>query len=102
MDFSRNQALRVFNVLEIRLSGKHGADEKPREYLIGSGAGRYSIADMGTWSWVKGWRFSGFSEEEMSKFPCLLEWVDRIGQRPAVKRAVGEKYFMPNGGLPDF
>lgn len=102
MEFSRNQALRVFDVLEIRLSGRHSTDGRSREYLVGSGAGKYSIADMGVWSWVKGWKFSGFSAEEMSKFPCLLEWINRISQRPAVKRAVGEKYDMPDGILPDF
>jgi glutathione S-transferase len=102
MEFSRNQALRVFNVLEIRLSNQYSVEQKPRDYLVGAGVGKYSIADMGVWPWVKGWKFSGFSDKEMSKFPCLLEWIDRVGQRPAVKRAVGEKYNMPDGELPPF
>jgi glutathione S-transferase len=102
MESSRYQALRVFGVLEIHLSNKYGVEDKPREYLVGAGAGKYSIADMGAWPWVKGWKFSGFSEQEMSKFPCLLEWIDRIGKRPAIKRAIGEKYDMPDGKLPPF
>jgi len=102
MEFSRNQGLRVFNVLEIRLSGQHSEDQKNRDYLIGAGLGKYSIADMSVWPWVKGWRFSGFTKEEMSGFPCVLRWIDRIGERPAAKRAVGEKYDMPNVKLPAF
>ena len=59
----RNETLRVFGVLEIRLSGKY--DGKPRDYLAGSGKGKYSIADIGTWTWVELWERSGFTQEEM-------------------------------------
>jgi len=85
-----NETLRVFGVLEIRLSGKYTGE--PREYLAGKGKGKYSVADIGTWPWVKGWEFSGFEKHEMEKFPHLLKWIDRIAARPAVKRGTGEKY----------
>jgi len=89
-------------VLELRLSGQqYKVDQEPRDYLVGAGVGKYSIADMGVWTWVKGWRFSGFSEEEMSKFPCLLKWLDRITERPAAKKAVGEKYQIVDAKLPE-
>jgi glutathione S-transferase len=80
----------VYGVLEIHLSGKYTGS--PREYLAGSDAGKYSVADIGTWPWVKGWRHSGFTDEEMAPFPHLLKWIDRIAQRPAVQRGIGDAY----------
>ena len=78
-------------MLEIRLSGVYSGGE-PREYLVGPGKGRYSIADIKAWAWIKGWRRSGFTEDETSPFPNLLAWIDRIAARPAVQRGIGEKY----------
>jgi len=73
------------------LSGKYTGE--PREYLAGKGAGKYSIADIGTWTWVKGYAFAGaFSDEEMQEFPHLLNWIDRIAARPAVQRGTGDNY----------
>jgi len=86
----RNETLRVFGVLEIQLSGKYTGE--PREYLAGKGKGKYSVADMGTWPWVKVWEKTGFTKEEMSEFPQLLKWIDRIAARPAVQRGIGETY----------
>ncbi|KAL8957092.1 MAG: hypothetical protein Q9193_005544 [Seirophora villosa] len=86
----RTETLRNFNVLEIRLSGKYTG--QPRDYLAGAGKGKYSVADMGTWPWVKGWKFAGFSEDDMKPFPHLMAWIDRIAGREAVQRALGEKY----------
>jgi len=86
----RNETLRVYGVLEIHLSGKYTG--KPREYLAGNGKGKYSVADIGTWPWVKGWQNSGFTEEEVKEFPHLLEWVERIKARPAVQRGIGDAY----------
>ena len=86
----RNETLRVYGVLEIRLSGKYTGE--PRDYLAGFGKGKYSIADMKTWPWVKGWERSGFTKQEMEQFPHLLKWIDRIAQRPAVQRGIGAKY----------
>ena len=86
----RKETYRVFGVLEIRLSGKYTGE--PREYLAGKGKGKYSIADIGTWAWVKNYASSGYTEEEMKALPHLVKWVDRIAERPAVKRGVGDKY----------
>ncbi|KAI4137481.1 MAG: hypothetical protein LQ341_005127 [Variospora aurantia] len=86
----RTETLRNFNVLEIRLSGKYTGE--PSEYLAGKGRGKYSVADMSAWPWVKAWKFSGFREEDMEAFPHLMKWVDRIAEREAVQRALGEKY----------
>jgi glutathione S-transferase len=86
----RKETARVFGVLEIRLSGKYTGE--PREYLAGKGKGKYSVADIGTWAWVKNYSNSGYTEEEMKAFPHMVKWVDRIAERPAVKRGIGEKY----------
>jgi glutathione S-transferase len=77
-------------VLEIQLSGRYTG--VVRDYLAGGGRGQYSVADMGTWPWVKNWRASGFTDEEMKDFPHLLIWINRVATRPAVQRAIGEKY----------
>jgi glutathione S-transferase len=84
-----NESLRVFGVLEIRLSGKYTGEQ--RDYLAGNGKGRYSIADIGTWPWVKG-HGRNWSAEEMSAFPNVLKWIDRIAEREAVKTGSGPKY----------
>lgn len=86
----KNETLRVYGVLEIRLSGKYTGE--PREYLAGKGKGKYSVADIKTWPWVKGWERTGFTQEEMKPFPHLLKWIDRIAERPAVQKGIGEKY----------
>src|ERR1700744_2522171 len=85
----KNETLRVFGVLEIHLSGKYTGE--PRDYLAGKGKGKYSIADIGTWPWVKGWK-NNFTEEDMKEFPHLLQWIDRIAEREAVKIGISPKY----------
>ncbi|KAI4174441.1 MAG: hypothetical protein LQ346_008236, partial [Caloplaca aetnensis] len=96
----RTETLRHFSVLELHLSGHHHHHHTnspspplpPRHYLAGANQGKYSVADMAAWPWVKGWAFAGFSAEEMQQFPNLMAWVARIAARPAVMRALGEKY----------
>lgn len=80
----------MYGVLEIHLSGKYTGE--PRDYLAGKGKGKYSVADIGTWPWVQGYGYSGFTEEEINQFPHLLKWIARIAERPAVKRGSGEAY----------
>ncbi|KIV97368.1 hypothetical protein, variant [Exophiala mesophila] len=87
----KNETLRVYGVLEIQLSGIYTGGT-PRDYLAGAGKGKYSIADIKAWTWVKNWAKSGFTEEEVKPFPHLLKWIDRIAERPAVQRGIGEKY----------
>ncbi|RDW68172.1 glutathione S-transferas-like protein [Coleophoma cylindrospora] len=86
----RKETYRVLGVLEIQLSGKYTG--QPKDFLAGSGKGKYTVADIGTWAWVKNWRFSGYTEEEMKEFPHLLKWIDRVADRPAVQRGIGQKY----------
>ena len=73
MDRYRNETLRLYGVIDRRL-----ADE---EYL----AGRYSIADMATWPWV---RVRWLHKIDLAEFPNVARWYEAIGQRPAVQRGV--------------
>ncbi|KAH7082049.1 glutathione S-transferas-like protein [Paraphoma chrysanthemicola] len=90
IDRFRKETYRVFDVLELRLAGRFTG--KARDFLVGTGKGKYSVSDIGAWAWVKGWKRSGFTIEEMQNFPHVLRWIDRIAERPAVKRGIGEKY----------
>ena len=67
----QREVLRLFRVLEQRLADN--------EYL----AGDYSIADMATWAWIRGYSWSGVSIDGL---PNLERWLDVIAARPAVQR----------------
>lgn len=68
-----NEVARLYGVLDRRLEG--------REYVCD----RYSIADMALWPWVRLW---SRQEQDIGNFPNVSAWLDRIGERPAVKRAI--------------
>lgn len=85
----KNLAVRILDVLEIHLSGKY--TNEPRDYLAGDGKGKYSIADMGTWPWVKELKGEAW-REEFDLSPHLSKYIDRIAQRPAVQRGIGKEY----------
>lgn len=67
----QREVLRLFAVLEKRLGEV--------DYL----AGDYSIADMATWAWVRGYAWSGVT---LDGLPRLQRYIDRIAARPAVQR----------------
>ncbi|KAF8321031.1 glutathione S-transferase [Cantharellus anzutake] len=69
---------RLYSVLEARLTQGEG-----RDYLVGSGKGKYSIADINVWPWVKGWAWSGI--DNLDDFPNLAKWLDRIANSPGVQ-----------------
>lgn len=75
-DRYRNEVGRLYGVLDKRLAD--------RDYV----AGDYSIADMAIWPWAKGWEGQ---EQDISRFPHMAAWLDRVGSRPAVEagRALG-------------
>ncbi|CAD6439199.1 ad6ef050-bfee-494f-9b28-b81c04c1395a [Sclerotinia trifoliorum] len=86
----KTETLRAYQVLEQHLSGNY--KNIPRDFLAGKGKGKYSFADIGTWTWVRAWRYAGFIEVEMEAFPCLLGWIERIAEREAVKRGISGFY----------
>lgn len=81
-----NEVNRLLGVMERRLDG--------REFL----AGDYSIADIATYPWVK---LAHGYQQDMSNFPCVQAWLDRIAARPAVQRgmAVGKELRRPPPAL---
>ena len=68
---------RLYGVMNTRLA--------TRDYL----AGRYSIADIASWTWSRNWKRQG---QNLDDFPHLKAWHERIAARPAVQRGrvVGE------------
>ena len=74
MDRYRNEANRLYNVLDRRLGDN--------EYLSG---GEYSIADMAVWPWTRRPERQGVDRDD---YPNFKRWFDAIEQRPAVQRGV--------------
>lgn len=64
---------RLFGVMNKRL--------ETHEYL----AGPYSIADMASVGWVRGWKRMG---QEIADFPHLQRWLEALLARPAVARGL--------------
>lgn len=56
-----------------------------RDYLVGPGRGKYSIADIANFTWVNVAYFSGV---ELKKFPNLWSWCDRINAREGVRKGL--------------
>lgn len=77
----KREAQRHYEVLDTHLAD--------RTYLVGDD---FSIADIAAWGWVdKAGVVIG--DAELSNFPNLKRWFDRINSRPAVARAraIGEE-----------
>src|SRR5581483_2507606 len=68
-----NEVNRLLGVLERRLDG--------RAFI----AGDYSIADMASYPWVN---LSSMLGQELGVFPNVAAWLERMQQRPAVKRGM--------------
>ncbi|EXM23111.1 hypothetical protein V3481_010269 [Fusarium oxysporum f. sp. vasinfectum] len=73
---------RLFGVLDKRLSD--------RDYIVGPGKGRYSIADIALIGWTD--RLPG-TTISYDQFPNVKAWLARILERPAVKRGL----LLPSG-----
>jgi GST-like protein len=69
-----NEAHRIFGVMNLGLFNK--------TYLA---AGEYTIADMICYPWASGWATRDIDIEE---FPNVKRWLEEIGARPAVKKAM--------------
>lgn len=82
-----NGTLHVYGVLKIRFSGKYTSES--REFLARPSTSTCSFVDVGTWPWVKRWKFS-FTEEHMAGLPHLLKWINRIAERLAVELGISE------------
>ncbi len=67
----RNETGRLYGVLDTRLAD--------RDFV----AGPYSIADMAIWPWASLWEGQ---EQDITKFPNMAAWLQRLEDRPAVAR----------------
>jgi GST-like protein len=65
----QNECRRLYEVLNTRLADN--------EYL----AGDYSIADMATWPWISGHKWSGLTIDDLEH---LKRWFEQIAKRKAV------------------
>lgn len=70
----KGEVERLFGVMDGRLA------DAP--YLAGSD---YSIADMATWPWVRGYPMAGV---DLADFSHLRRWFDDIEARPAVRKVI--------------
>ncbi|TGO69753.1 hypothetical protein BOTNAR_0007g00340 [Botryotinia narcissicola] len=68
-----------------RLYGVLDAHLADREYIVGPGKGKYSIADIANFSWVNVAYFAGV---DLAKFVNLESWWKRISEREAVKKGI--------------
>ncbi|KAL1591340.1 hypothetical protein SLS60_012084 [Paraconiothyrium brasiliense] len=78
IDRYQNETRRLYAVLETRLAS--------RDYLVGKGAGKFSIADISTFTWV---RWAPWAGIELEGFPRLKAWAERIEAREGVKKGLG-------------
>jgi glutathione S-transferase len=66
---------RLYGILDARL--------KDRDYVVGPGRGKYSIADIALLGWVNAIRGTTIS---IDQFPAVKAWLTRCWERPAVQR----------------
>ena len=78
----QRETMRLFRVLDGRL--------QQSEYL----AGDYSIADIATFCWVRGYAWSGVTIDGLDH---VERWLDAIDARPAVQRGLKKPLFIPAG-----
>jgi GST-like protein len=69
-----NEVHRIYGVLNLGLF--------ERQWLA---AGQYTIADMICYPWAASWQQRGI---DLGEFPNVKSWLDELGARPAVKKAM--------------
>ena len=79
MERFNNEALRLAGVLDRQLG------DNP--WVCGD---TYTIADIALYPWIRGWKWS---KVNLTRYPRVMRWVDRVRARPAVER--GLAYGMP-------
>ena len=80
----QNECRRLFEVLDTRLG--------QAEWLAGS---EYSIADIANWCWVRTYKWSGVSVDEL---PNLRRWLDALKERPACQKGITVPFKLPEPG----
>jgi len=85
------ETARLYAVLDKRL--------RDRDFVAGAGRGEYSIADIASYPWTKGY---AWLKQDINEFPNLKRWQEAIAARPATQRAyaLGEKLNPPKPSTP--
>jgi glutathione S-transferase len=73
----QNETKRLYSVLDSRLEG--------RDFLAGKGRGKYSVADISTFTWV---RWAPWAGIDLGEFPRLKKWAEGIEGREKVKEGL--------------
>lgn len=71
----RNEVERVYGAFDSHLH--------ERDWLAGAGHGKYSLADIKAFPWIRG--HPGIGIETLDRWPNLKAWLTRAEIRPAVK-----------------
>jgi GSH-dependent disulfide-bond oxidoreductase len=74
IDRYTNEAKRLYGVVNKQLQSN--------AFIAGKS---YSIADMAIWPWLRNWKNQGM---ELSDYPALKAWFEKVEARPAVQRGV--------------
>ena len=82
IDRYEKESLRLYQVLEDRLSG-HGG----RKFLCGAGDGEYTLADIACFPYAQMHWWTVVSEQ-VGQMPGVLAWLARVGARSAVQRGL--------------
>ncbi|KAF9462577.1 glutathione S-transferase [Collybia nuda] len=70
-----DETKRLYGVLDIRLAN--------RDYLAGEGRGKYSLADIKAFPWVKIHTYAGI--EALDEWPSVKAWLERCVARDGVQ-----------------
>ncbi|KAJ7498987.1 glutathione S-transferase [Mycena latifolia] len=73
-----DETKRLYGVLEIRLTD--------RDWLVGPGRGKLSIADLNVIPWVRIHKYAGV--DSIDEFPNVKAWLERTLERPAVQAGI--------------
>lgn len=77
IDRYAQEAQRIFGVLNTQLENQ--------PFIAGH---EYTIADMATWPWIKGYQAHYKAAIDETTFPHLLRWFKDLSERPAIQRGM--------------
>ncbi|KAL8937569.1 MAG: hypothetical protein Q9216_004366 [Gyalolechia sp. 2 TL-2023] len=78
----QTETKRLYQVLEDRLAEQAKVTGEDGPWIVGD---RMTIADVANFGWINWAEWAGI---DVTQFPHLSQWVDRINDRPAVKRGL--------------
>jgi GST-like protein len=73
----RTEVNRIMHVVETQL--------QEHSFLAGN---EYTIADIATWPWIRGYQVFYKEKIDAAEFPNLMRWYHEIEKRPAVRKGL--------------